>query len=134
LRSRRHVLAFGTFAGVLLVVGGTLVGLGGSDIPAGAAPSDYPVTVTSCGVPVTYMKAPSRAVSNDINTTEDMLALGLESHMVGDFGVKGDGPEGKPIPTPYSAGFHKVRDVSNGYFTLEKLVGLHPDFVFAGWN
>jgi len=27
-----------------------------------------------------------------------------------------------------------VRDVSSNYFTLEKLVGLHPDFLFAGWN
>jgi iron complex transport system substrate-binding protein len=94
----------------------------------------YPVTVTSCGVPVTYDQAPARAVSNDINTTEDMLALGLESRMVGDFGVDGDGPLGQPVPAQYLAGFRKVRDVSPDYFTLEELVGLHPDFLFAGWN
>ena len=41
---------------------------------------------------VTYKSAPKRAVTNDINTTEDMLALGLESRMVGTFGVTGDGP------------------------------------------
>jgi len=99
----------------------------------GAAP--YPVTVTSCGVPVTYDRAPTRAVSNDINTTEDMLALGLESHMVGDFGAVGDGPVGQPIPPEFQAGFAKVRDVSpQNYFTLEELVGLHPDFLFAGWD
>ena len=73
-------------------------------------------------------------MSNDINTTEDMLALGLESHMVGDFGVNGDGPAGKPVPSSYLAAFHKVKDISPGYFTLEKLVSLHPDFLFAGWN
>jgi iron complex transport system substrate-binding protein len=95
----------------------------------------YPVTVTNCGVPVTYDRAPTRAVSNDINTTEDMLALGLGSHMVGDFGAVGDGPVGQPIPVEYRAGFAKVRDVSpNNYFTLEQLVGLHPDFLFAGWD
>jgi iron complex transport system substrate-binding protein len=95
----------------------------------------YPVTVTSCGVPVTYDRAPQRAVSNDINTTEDMLALGLESHMVGTFGAVGDGPVGQPIPPQYQAGFNKVRDVDpNDYFTLEELVALHPDFLFAGWN
>jgi iron complex transport system substrate-binding protein len=103
-------------------------------VPPAAGAADYPVTVTSCGVPVTYDHAPRRAVSNDINTTEDMLALGLESHMVGDFGVEGDGPAGRPVPTQYEAGFHRVRDVSSDYFTLEKLVGLHPDFLFAGWN
>jgi len=91
--------------------------------------------VTSCGVPVTYDRAPTRAVSNDINTTEDMLALGLESHMVGDFGAVGDGPAGQPIPPEFQAGFAKVRDVSpQNYFTLEELVGLHPDFLFAGWD
>jgi iron complex transport system substrate-binding protein len=85
-------------------------------------------------VPVTYDSAPTRAVSNDINTTEDMLALGLESHMVGTFGVTGDGPVGQPVPTAYLAGFHQVRDVSSDYFTLEELVGLHPDYLFAGWD
>ena len=73
-------------------------------------------------------------MSNDINTTEDMLSLGLESHMVGDFGVNGDGPAGQPVPSTYLAAFHKVRDVSPDYFTLEKLVSLRPDFLFAGWN
>ncbi len=85
-------------------------------------------------MPVTYDSAPTRAVSNDINTTEDMLALGLEPRMAGTFGVTGDGPVGQPVPAQYLAGFDKVRDVSPDYFTLEELVGLHPDFLFAGWN
>ncbi|HTX29689.1 MAG TPA: ABC transporter substrate-binding protein [Streptosporangiaceae bacterium] len=97
--------------------------------------SKYPVTVTSCGVPVTYDRAPQRAVSNDINTTEDMLALGLESHMVGTFGAVGDGPVGQPIPPQYQAGFSKVHDADpDNYFTLEELIALRPDFLFAGWN
>ena len=109
-----------------------------SPLPGGAsqaaASGAYPVTVSNCGTSTTYRKAPRRAVSNDINATEDMLALGLESHMVGDFGVNGDGPVGHPVPNGYLAGFHKVRDISPEYFTLEKLVGLRPDFVFAGWD
>jgi iron complex transport system substrate-binding protein len=92
------------------------------------------VTVSDCGQPVTFDRPPSRAVTNDINTTEDMLALGLQSHMVGDFGVDGDGPLGMPVPGEYLAAFHQVRDVSPDYFTLEQLVGLHPDFLFAGWD
>ena len=102
-----------------------------SPVPAKAA---YPVTVQNCGTAVTFTSEPKRAVSNDINTTEDMLALGLQSRMVGDFGVTGDGPEGHPVPAPYLTAFHQVRDVSSDYFTLETLVGLHPDFLFAGWN
>jgi iron complex transport system substrate-binding protein len=99
-----------------------------------AASGAYPVTISNCGTSTTYTRPPTRAVSNDINTTEDMLALGLEPHMVGDFGVNGDGPVGHPVPNSYLAGFRKVKDISPDYFTLEKLVGLHPDFVFAGWD
>jgi iron complex transport system substrate-binding protein len=102
-----------------------------SPAPAKAA---YPVSVQNCGTPVTFTSEPKRAVSNDINTTEDMLALGLQSRMAGDFGVTGDGPEGHPVPAQYLTAFHQVKDVSSDYFTLETLVGLHPDFLFAGWN
>jgi len=123
----------------LLAAAGLIAGCsssGSSSATASAtATARYPVTVTSCGVPETYDAAPTRAVANDINTTEDMLALGLESHMVGTFGAVGDGPVSQPIPPEYQAGFAKVRDVDpQNYFTLEELVGLHPDFLFAGWN
>jgi iron complex transport system substrate-binding protein len=136
-RARRNL----TTAAALLALLGGLAACGSSTptatATASAKPSSaYPVTVSSCGVPVTYDRAPQRAVSNDINTTEDMLALGLESHMVGDFGAVGDGPVDQPaIPPQYQAGFNKVRDVDpQNYFTLEELVALHPDFLFAGWN
>jgi iron complex transport system substrate-binding protein len=123
---------------VLLAACAALAACGSSDAPAAtSAPAyraGYPVTVTSCGVPVTYDRAPARAVSNDINTTEDMLALGLESRMAGTFGVTGDGPAGRPVPAPYLTGFRKVRQVSPNYFTREELVALHPDFLFAGWD
>lgn len=96
--------------------------------------SHYPVTIDNCGTKITFDGAPTRAVSNDINTTEDMLALDLQRSMVGDFGVNGDGPDGKPIPSEFAKSFSEIRDVSPNYFTLEPLVGLSPDFLFAGWN
>jgi iron complex transport system substrate-binding protein len=138
-RRSRHAVSL---AGTVLALATALAGCSGSASPAKAAPTGratsagtvYPVTVTNCGTPTTYTKAPTRAVSNDINTTEDMLALGLGPHMVGDFGVNGDGPAGRPVPQEYLAAFRKVRDVSPDYFTLEPLVGLRPDFLFAGWN
>jgi iron complex transport system substrate-binding protein len=132
LASRRRVGRFRTVLASALVASGGLTVFASS--PPARASGNYPVAVSNCGTSTTYTKAPTRAVSNDIDTTEDMLALGLESHMVGDFGVTGDGPVGKPVPAGYLAGFRKVKDVSSDYFTLEKLVGLHPDFVFAGWN
>ena len=42
----------------------------------------YPVTVKSCNRDVTFEAAPSRAVSNDVNLTEMMLALKLQDRMV----------------------------------------------------
>ncbi len=99
-----------------------------------AAASAYPVTVSNCGTSTTYTQAPTRAVSNDINTTEDMFALNLESNMVGDFGASGDLPAGQPFPAEYAAGFKAVPELSPDYFTLEQLVGAKPDFLFAGWN
>ncbi len=94
----------------------------------------YPVTVSDCGSPVTYTQAPTRAVSNDINATEDMIALGLESHMVGEFAASGSLPANQPFPAEFAAGFKQIREISPDYFTLEQLVGQHPDFLFAGWN
>jgi iron complex transport system substrate-binding protein len=106
----------------------------GSAGPSAAATSAYPVTVSDCGTPVTVTAEPSRAVSNDINTTEDMIALGLQARMVGEFAASGSLPAGKPFPAEFAAGFKQIREVSPGYFTLEQLVALHPDFLFAGWN
>jgi iron complex transport system substrate-binding protein len=102
--------------------------------PTTATASAYPVTISNCGTATTYTEAPTRAVSNDINTAEDMLALGLESHMVGEFAASGSLPAGKPFPAQFAAAFKKVPEISPDYFTLEKLVGLKPDFLFAGWN
>jgi len=135
----RHAARPAAVAVALLAACATVTACGSSDPPEAAASSpaaraSYPVTVTSCGVPVSYDRAPSRAVSNDINSTEDMLALGLESRMAGTFGVTGDLPDHQQVPAPYLAGFRQVREVSPGYFTREQLVALHPDFLFAGWN
>ena len=54
-----------------------------------ALAAGYPVTVKSCDRDVTFDAAPQRAVSNDVNLTEMMLALGLTDRMVGYTGVSG---------------------------------------------
>ena len=137
-----------TRAGVVtgaLVVAATLGSCGSSShtttSPTSSTPATtaataaaYPTTVLNCGTSTTYTEAPTRAVSNDINTTEDMLALGLESHMVGEFGASGSLPDGQPFPPEFAAGFKAVHEISPDYFTLEELVGAKPDFLFAGWN
>jgi iron complex transport system substrate-binding protein len=130
IRSRR----LAPIAGAIAAGGGLLIGCWPAVAFAATTTPAYPVTVTNCGIATTYTSAPTRAVFNDINTTEDMLALGLGPNMVGEFGATGSLASGQHFPQQYQAAFHKVKDVSSGYFTLEKLVSLHPDFLFAGWN
>jgi iron complex transport system substrate-binding protein len=131
---RLRPAALALLAGLLVAGCGSSSSTTTSTTASASGGQHYPVRITNCGTPITFEHAPTRAVSNDINTTEDMLALGLAHSMVGTFGVTGDGPLAEPVPKQYLAAFHSVRDVSPEYFTLEPLVGLHPDFLFAGWN
>jgi iron complex transport system substrate-binding protein len=121
-------------ATVVLAACSTSSATGAASPSSPAATAAYPVTISNCGTSITFTKAPTRAVSNDINTTEDMIALGLESHMVGEFGASGSLPANQPFPAQYAAGFKQIHEVSSDYFTLEQLVGQKPDFLFAGWN
>jgi iron complex transport system substrate-binding protein len=146
-------LATASLIGALITMSAVLTACGSSSSSASAASSPaaagtaaassssnsavasaYPVTVSDCGTPVTFTQAPTRAVSNDINTTEDMIALGLESHMVGEFAASGSLPAGQPFPAEFAAGFKQIHEISPDYFTLEQLVAVKPDFLFAGWN
>ena len=90
----------------------------------------YPVTVKSCNRDVSFDAAPSRAVSNDVNLTEMMLALGLTDRMVGYTGVSG----WKTLDETLRQGVKELPELSPEYPTKEVLLGADADFYFAGWN
>ena len=90
----------------------------------------FPVTVKSCNRNVTFAAPPERAVSNDVNLTEMMLALGLTDHMVGYTGVS----EWKTLDETLRAGVQQLPELSPKYPTKEVLLGADADFYFAGWN
>ncbi|AHH94735.1 ABC transporter substrate-binding protein [Kutzneria viridogrisea] len=94
--------------------------------PAGAGQA---VTITNCDRQVTYDKVPTRVVSNDINTTEMLLALGLADHVAGYAGI-----EDKNVKSPYAKEFASVKRLSDKYISKEVVLGASPDLVFAGWN
>jgi len=96
----------------------------------GTFASDFPVTVKSCNRDVTFDAAPSRAVSNDVNLTEMMLALGLTGAMAGYTGVS----EWKTLDETLRAGVAELPELSPDYPTKEVLLGADADFYFAGWN
>lgn len=96
-----------------------------------AAPAlAFPVTVQSCGRQVTFTEAPTRAIANDVNLIEMMLALGLRDRMVGYTGVSG----WKTLDEGLRAGIAELPELSAKYPTREVLLGAEPDFFFAGWN
>lgn len=88
------------------------------------------VTVTSCNRDVTFEDAPKRAVSNDVNLTEMMLALKLQDRMVGYTGVSG----WKTLDERLREGVKELPELSAKYPTKEVLLGADADFYFAGWN
>lgn len=89
-----------------------------------------PVAVRSCNRDVTFDKAPERAVSNDVNLTEMMLALKLQDRMVGYTGISG----WKTLDEKLRDGVKELPELSPKYPSKEVLLGANADFFFAGWN
>jgi len=87
-------------------------------------------TVQSCNRDVAFDSVPQAAVSNDVNLTEMMLALGLADHMVGYTGISG----WKTLDEEMRAGVAELPELSARYPSKEVLVGADADFFFAGWN
>jgi iron complex transport system substrate-binding protein len=90
----------------------------------------FPVTVKSCNRDVTFDEAPKRAVSNDVNLTEMMLALKLQDHMVGYTGISG----WKTLDESLREGVKELPELSPKYPSKEVLLEADADFYFAGWN
>lgn len=91
----------------------------------------FPITIKSCGRTVKINRPPERAISSDLNTTEIMLALNLESHLVGVGGMRGKDYQVLPV---YKKGFSKVKRIAANYPSLKDIQKVKADFVFAGWN
>jgi iron complex transport system substrate-binding protein len=86
--------------------------------------------VKSCNRDVTFDAPPTRAIANDVNLIEMMLALGLGDRMVGYTGVSG----WKTLDEELRAGIAELPELSAKYPSREVLLGAEPDFFFAGWN
>ncbi|WP_026621277.1 iron complex transport system substrate-binding protein [Ensifer sp. WSM1721] len=102
----------------------------GAILMAAAPTFAYPITVKSCNRDVTFEAAPKRAVSNDVNLTEMMLALKLQDRMVGYTGVSG----WKTLDEKLREHVKALPELSAKYPTKEVLLNADADFLFAGWN
>ena len=98
-------------------------------IPSAQAQTGFPVTVDSCGSPVTFDAPPTRAVVHDLNMSEIVFALELQESIVGLTGITG-----WYTTTPeFDALRGDIEELAPRYPTLENLLSADPDFFFAGW-
>ena len=107
-----------------------------SDAPPASAPSATatssaafaPVSLDNCGTDVKVTSPPERVVTIKSSTTEMMLALGLGDRLVGTAFADG------PVPDEWAAAAADVPVLSPQVPGQEALLGLDPDFVYAGWE
>lgn len=94
-----------------------------------AAAEDAPLTIENCGIDVTVDGPPERAVTLNKPVTEILLALGLKDHIAA---VAGE-PDAYVAPQ-VADDFATVEIlVDKDYPSLEALLGIEPDFVYAAY-
>ncbi|MDO6965942.1 ABC transporter substrate-binding protein [Rhizobium alvei] len=89
----------------------------------------FPVTVESCGTPITFDAAPKRAVIQDINMSKMAFALGLQPSIVGVAGISG----WYKLDDTFKAQQGSIPELSPKYASMENILAANPDFFFAGW-
>ncbi len=95
-----------------------------------AAPAmAFPVSVDSCGTPVTFEAPPERMIVHDINMADMAFALGLQDRMVGVTGISG----WYKTSAEFDARRGDIPELAPKYPTMENLIGASPDLFFAGW-
>lgn len=96
---------------------------------AASAAFAFPVTVDSCGTPVTFDAAPKRAVIHDINMAKMAFSLGLQPSIVGVTGITG----WYKTDDTFKKEQGSIPELAPKYPTMENLIAADPDFFFAGW-
>ena len=92
--------------------------------------ADFPVTVESCGTPITFSAPPRRAIINDLNMAEMAFALHLQDRIVGLTGISG----WYKMTPDFRQAMGAIPELAPKYPSLETLLAAEPDFFFAGWN
>lgn len=88
----------------------------------------FPVTIENCGIEITYDAAPQRVVTMNQAATEIMLALGLETHMVGTAYMD------DAILPDLADAYASVPVLADKYPSQEVLFNAEPDFVYGVYN
>jgi iron complex transport system substrate-binding protein len=89
------------------------------------AATQYPLTVTNCGLKVTFGKAPAKIVSIGQSMTEVLYALGLSNKVVG------TAVWFSPVLPQFADVNGKIRRLADNDPSFESVVGQEPDLVAA---
>ena len=117
----------GAVAAGLLLAGCTGAPTNTASSPAGSSSSSAPVTLTNCGVEVTFTEAPKAAVTLNQGATQVMLALGLEGSM------KGTAYLDDTIPERWKTAYDSVPVLAEKYPSKEAFLAVNPDFAYASY-
>ncbi|WP_068496101.1 ABC transporter substrate-binding protein [Paenibacillus kribbensis] len=93
-----------------------------------SATREKPVELENMGVKMIFPEAPKRAVTLNQHATEVMLALGLESSMVGTAYLDDQ------ILPEYKVQYEKIPVLAKQYPSKEVFMAAAPDFAYAGWK
>ena len=101
-------------------------------VTAPTTAAGYPVTVESCGEPLTFAAAPQRMVVFENNLLEIALLLGLQARIVGIW----TGSEVAVDPSVQAAAAQLTLISTESWPppALEPVLGVEPDFVWSGWG
>ncbi|WP_372396493.1 ABC transporter substrate-binding protein [Azospirillum sp. HJ39] len=96
----------------------------------GAHAQSYPVEVANCFETTRFTGPPKRPMVHDTNMTQTMLDLGLADRLVAVSGIAG--AEHRLVAPPgIVAALPRLPDRAP---TLEAVLSVDPDFLFAGWS
>lgn len=97
-----------------------------STVQSDAAQGEYgTVTIDNNGREITFTKMPERVISMNIQTTEMMLALGLEDKLIG------TSYNNCEVLPEYKEAFDQIPILADEYASHEVIIGQEPDFVIG---
>ncbi|MEV6237764.1 ABC transporter substrate-binding protein [Lentzea sp. NPDC051838] len=100
----------------------------GCATPGGAEVPQAQVVVDSCGKKLSFSGTPRRAVALDQNSTETLLALGLQDRMAGTANVK------TKVSPKFADAYAKIPVLSPKLLTSEPLRAANPDVVVSAYG
>ncbi|RAO56872.1 hypothetical protein PSN01_03293 [Micromonospora saelicesensis] len=115
-------------AGLCLVLAAAGCSDGGATEPAAQSHLATPVHLTNCGLPVSVIAPPQRAIALEQNATEIMLSLGLADRMVG------TSYQTDPVLPDLRPAYEKVPVLAKLYPSREAVRAAAPDFVYSTYT